>query len=404
MQQSILQLVLLTEHASRTEAVKYVAADKGWNLLTFNGRANPIEALRGQQVDVVVVDLDLPNAVALLSQLNHQLPKVPLLALATQHHVVELQDAELAGAMDFLAFPINPQHFFATIERARQHFFATVERIRQVSSTSPTPDTSPQIIALVSLKGGIGRSTLAANLAVALHRRQTVNVILAEAHHTLGQLPLILNIHPRHTLANLANDPNIDVDLVRGYLQPHQSGIRLLAAPTEPTQVLELPEGIWQQTLSLLSKLAPYVIVDTAATADSVLAQVIAQAHEILLITDPTITGLSNARAMLETLHTQQDLQARVRVVLNRSDLGGGLNRGTLEKHLGVKIDMSVPFEPGITTLACNRGVPFVVSHPQAQISRCIYQLADQLTLQTPTAHRQESRGMGSILSFFTRN
>lgn len=402
MPQSTLQLVLFTEQAARVEAVKYVAAEKEWKLLTFNGRSNPFEALRNQPVDLVVVDLDLPNAVALLRQLSHQLPKVPLLALATQHHVVDRQDAELAGAMDFLAFPINPQHFFATIARARQHFFATVERIQQAASAPPSPTNVQRMIAVVSLKGGVGRSTLAVNLAVALRQRQTGNVILAEAHHTLGQLPLMLNVQPRHTLANFASETNIDVDLVRGYLQPHQSGIRLLAAPVDPAQVTELAEETWQRTLTLLTELASYVVVDTAATADIALARVMAQAHEILLLTDPTVPGLSNARALLETLRSNQDPQAHIRIVLNRSDLGGGLNVATLEKHLGAKVDSMIPFEPGITTLACNRGVPFVLSHPHTQLSRSVFKLAEQLLVKTPT-HRQESPSARSLFAFFNR-
>jgi pilus assembly protein CpaE len=321
--------------------------------------------------------------------------------LATQQHVVELQDAQLAGAMDFVAFPLNPQHFYATIERARQHFNLTVERMKRASSAPPSDTQTSRIIAVVSLKGGVGRSTVAANLAIALHQRKSTDVILVEAHQGLGQLPLMLNLRPRHTIANLATETNIDVDLLRGYLQPHQSGIRLLAAPGEPAQVSELAEEVWQHTLPLLSELAPYVVVDTAAAADLALSQVLAHADEILLLTDPTVTGLSNARALLETLHSERERHANIHIVLNRADLDGGLSAATIEKHLGEKIYASIPAEPALATFACNRGVPFVISHPRAQISRQVQQLADQLVKSKAATPNRPPRAVPALLSLF---
>jgi pilus assembly protein CpaE len=400
LQRQILQLAVISEDAARGEGVEYVAADKGWKVLTIPGQPNPLEALRGRQVDLVLVDLDVPDAIALLRDLTQQLPYVPLLALTTPEHLVEWQDAQLAGAMDYVTFPVNAQHFFATIERVLQHFFATIERVRQVASAPPVEARKERMIAVVSLKGGVGRSTLAANLAVALRQQKRGEVILVEAHHGLSHLSLMLNLHPRHTLASLATETNLDLDVIQGLLEPHGSGVRLLAAPSELAQVVEIERETWQRTLALLSKLATYVVVDTAAVTDGVLSEVLIQADEILVVTGPEIASLYSTQALLALLRAETNVHARLHVVLNQAGVGGGLSAATLEQHLGEKIRASIPTDPPVATYALNQGVPFVSSHARAPISRALYQLVDLLLAGAPGAAEPKSQHRPAFLGF----
>jgi pilus assembly protein CpaE len=393
MQQQTIQLAVITEYPYRSEMLEYLAVGKGWKVLVISGQDDPAAKLRSQPADLVIVDLEWPDAIALLGELSRMLPKTPLLALATPGHLTELQEARLAGAVDFVAFPINHQHFFATVERALQ-------------PAAPAPAVAPQqgslqgqLIAIASLKGGAGRSTLAANLAVALRQSQAGEVILAEAHHGLGQLALTLNLHPRYTVANLVSESTIDADLLRGYLQAHQSGVRLLAAPSEPTQLAELNDTIWQRVLTLLTELAPNVVVDTTMTADSVLSQVLIHSSQILLLVEPTIASLYSARALIETLRNEQEIRASMHVVLNQADRSGGLGAAVIEKHLGEPIALSLPFDPSLVTFTVNRGVPFITSHPRALISRRVQQLADKLLKKTPASEAHPSERKAPIFS-----
>jgi pilus assembly protein CpaE len=343
----------------------------------------------------------VPNAIALVSELAHQLPHVPLLTLASPDHVVEWQDAHLAGAMDFVSFPINPPHFFATIERVQQHFSATIARVRQSSWPAATGPKPVCMIAVVGLKGGIGRSTLAANLAVALSQRQT-EVVLAEAHHGLGHQSLLLNLRPIHTLANLASEANIDHDLLQGHLQRHQSGLRLLAAPAELAQIVELSVDSWRHILTVLTELAPFVVVDTAATADAVLSTVLTEADEIVVVTGPDIASLYSTRSLLESLRAEQDVHGHIQVVLNQAEVGGGLNAGAIEKHLGVPVQASVLSDPPLAIYAFNRGIPFVLSHPRALISRQIQRLADQWIKKRATQKENAPQTRSRLFSFLS--
>lgn len=387
-----LQLAIITEYPYRAEMVEYLAAGKGWMVHTLAGPPD-LAALHKQPVDLVLIDLDLPGAIALFSQLASELPSTPLLALATAHHLVEVQDARLAGAVDFVAFPI--QH---------QHFFATVQRTLQGAQPQPARNQAGRIVAVAGLKGGVGRSTLAANLAVAVAQRQEAEVILAEAHHGLGQLALMLNVRPRHHVANLASDANIDLDLVRGYLQPHASGVRLLAAPGELAQLAELSPERWGQVLALLTEMAPYVVVDTAPIADAALEQVLTHAADLLLVMDPTVASLYQARSFLQMLRSQPEVSARIHLVLNQAGARGGLSGSVIEKHLGEALTASINADAPLALFALNRGVPYVLSHPRAAASRQVFQLASQLTDERSVALQSAIHRRPAFFSFWSRS
>ena len=152
----LLQLAIITNDHFRADTIAKIVQGIGWRLAPCVDSANPNEWLRRQQVDLALVDLDIPNAIGLLAELTETVPSMPLLALATPQHLVELQDALLAGASSFVPFPVEPEPFALTVQRAVE---SNPNRHEQNSHRG-------RLVAVAGLKGGIGRTTLAANLAI----------------------------------------------------------------------------------------------------------------------------------------------------------------------------------------------------------------------------------------------
>ncbi len=383
-----MQLAIITDFEYRVQVVYQIVTARGWQLLACVGQAQPSQWLAQQpRVDLVVVDLDLPDAIAIVTDLARKLPYMPIVALATPRRVVELQNAMAAGATNFVAFPIDAQQLVATLERVHQ----SSQRTRQ-PTTIAYPPTAPahlappvlgrrqrKLIVVTSLKGGVGRSTLAANLAITLRERSRGSVVLVEAHHGLGHLALLLNIYPRHTVESLDEESNIDSDLLRGLLQNHSSGVQLLSAPLDPAHLVELPVEVWQQAIGLLQETADYVVVDTAAHADGLLSDLLSQADEILLVTGPDIAALRDARILLETLRQESSVDGQIHVVLNRAGVQGGIDERVVQTQLREPVAAVIPEDNSLATFAFNRGVPFVVSHPRSVLSRRLQALADSL-------------------------
>lgn len=403
----IMQLAIVTDFEYRAQVVDQIMVERGWQLLACIGQAQPRDWLMQQQgVEMVLVDLDIPDAIAVLKELAQTLPHVPLVALATPQRIVELQDAMLAGAANFIAFPIEPKQFIATLERARSSAMRAMQAAaaHHAQQAHITPygvgKRRSKVIVVTSLKGGVGRSTLTANLAVALRQRSNKQVVLVEAHHGLGHLALLLNLYPRHTIESLDGEENIDLELLQGLLQSHGSGIRLLAAPMDPSQLVELSVEVWQQVIHLLKETADYVVVDTAAHADGVLSEMLARADDLLLVTGSDIAGLRDARILLQSLRHENVVEGRIHVVLNRAGAQGGIDERVVQDQLHETVAVSIPEDSPLATFAFNRGVPFVLSHARTLISRRLQTLVDRLLSDGSTALAKPQAQRSSFFSF----
>lgn len=389
------RIAVLTDDHLRVEAVAGAAQAMYWDVLALTGQGKIREVVRRNQIDLILVDLDVANAIERLAELNQALPGVVVMALATPQHLVDLQDALLAGAAGFVAYPIEPAQFSTTIQRTLQ--------------AAPKTDGNRnrgQIVAVVGLKGGIGRTTLAVNLAISLRRRIAEDVVLIEGHHGMGDVALMLNLTPRHTLATIAQEENMDLDVIQGHLQQHASEIKVLPAPPDVNQLVELPIETWRKLLLTLADYAPFVIVDTAAVADEVLSEVLTLADDIIVVTGPDLPSLRSTVVLLQTIDEAENVHGTTHVVLNRAGVKGGVSEAASRQQIGQEIVAAVPDDPALVTFALNRGVPFVLSHTGAIVSRDVERIVSQvfdLTRATAAQAKAAAPRKKSLLPFLNR-
>ena len=410
-----MQLAIVTDFEYRAQVVDQILVERGWQLLACVGQPQPRTWLLQQKgIDLILIDLDVTDAIQLVKELAQLLPTVPTVVLATPQRIVELQDALLAGAADFIAFPLDPRQFITTVERARRGGARTMQA-HASQSTAMVPAShhhhavavrqKSKTVVVASLKGGVGRSTIAANLALNLRQRTGKEVILVEAHHGLGHLALMLNLYPRNTIANLDGESNVDIDLIQGLLQYHGSGVRLLSAPLDATDLVELSTDTWQQILRLLGELAAYVVVDTSAHADPVLSEMLSLANDIIVITGADIAGLRDARILLQSLRHENVVEGQIHLVLNRAGTQGGLDERVVHDQLREAVAVSLPEDAPLATYAFNRGVPFVLSHQRALMTRRLNNLTDRLLQGDEVGAKVNGQPQrASLLSFMRRS
>ena len=390
-----LQIGIATDEVYRAGDVSQIIETAGWNPITIVDKKPTVDKLTSTQLDLLIVDLDIKGAVGLLAELAISKPDLPLLALATPNHLIELQDALLAGAKAFVPFPVNEQQFIATVVQVMnsQSMQSTAAQINSTNATAePASQKQGRVIAVTGLKGGVGRSTIAANLAVSL-QEQGQDVILVEAHHGLSDLSIMLNLVPSRTLANLAEQETIDADILSGSLHRHDSGIRLLTAPTELTKLGEIAPERWHQILTLLTGMAQTIVIDTGADPNEALSEVLTLADDILVVTGPDMASLNSVRTLLKTLRSENAIQGKLHLVLNRAGLKGSVSTASIAKRLEQKVAVELPDDSPLATYSLNRGVPLVISHPRALLTKRIEQLTMQLLGQAkPIAIAETSK------------
>ncbi|NOZ71135.1 MAG: response regulator/pilus assembly protein [Chloroflexi bacterium] len=367
--QRIVRLAVVTSSYDTVDAIRRVAEKQGWRVIAKVGSHFELVWLTRQRADLAIIDLANLEALKLIEQAAKVLPDLPILALATPERFGELQRAMLAGAQGFVRYPIVAAEFTAMIRN--------ILEVRVVEQTANSHHTLS--VAVAGLKGGVGKSTIAANLAVAFHKLTRQDVFLLEAHNNLSDLALMLNIQPRHPLTDLVRTRSVDSRIVKTLLHQHDSGIYVLSNTLSVEDMAELGQEIWNQLLIRVNEMAPIVVIDTAPTPDLVLSEVLMQSDKTLIISTPEVPSLRRALDLFDTIQHDEDLQVEPHLVINQLGMPGGISEKHIKERLGKDIYQLLPYDPALATLSMNSGIPFVLSQPRSRLSRGILEMAEKL-------------------------
>jgi pilus assembly protein CpaE len=291
-----------------------------------------IEELRLASPEVAVVAAFRPEALA---------------ALPSESAV--LIEALRLGVNDFLRRPASAADVSQLYER-----FA-----HPAAGPRATPG---RVVAFVSNKGGVGKSTLCVNTACALARLYPQQVLLIDASLQLGVCDSLLDLEPRATLTDAARQQDrLDVELLRRLATPHASGVDLLAAPRTAVEAAEVNDAVMTQVLALARRTYRVVLVDTFPLLERVVTAVVDVADRCYVVLEnvvPTLQGASRLLRLLEELGCPAE---RLRVVVNRFRRGAGcLLPQDIAQQLNRPVDFVVPHDRRMVASA-NLGTPLVL-------------------------------------------
>ena len=359
--------------------------------------------------DVVLMDINMPgmDGIAATELLTAQVPTASVVMMSVQGEADYLRRSMLAGAREFLVKPFSSDELTASIrqvhvrEREKQGRMAAAPA---AAARGPAGPREPgRVVAVFSPKGGVGRTTIAVNLAVAAASEPGREVVLVDGSFQFGDVGVLLNLNPRSkSIADLV--PEIEAggepESLDTFVIAHSSGARVLLAPPTPEMAeLVTPHAV-RRILDVLRARSDLVIVDCAAAfSDSTLA-VLDVADVILTVLTLEITSIKNMRLFLEVAEQLGYAEDKIELVLNRADSALGIRVADVEHSIGRKVDHTVVSDGRSVVYALNRGVPFFVSNREAQVSQDILRRARAL-LGAPDAEAAEARKSGARKSLF---
>jgi pilus assembly protein CpaE len=261
------------------------------------------------------------------------------------------------------------------IKRAQQVY-------RAVAGPSPRAEdhTVGKQITVFSPKGGVGKTTIAANLAVALADREDVRVCLVDLDLGFGDVAITLQLFPARTIADaVALESEMDFSVLEPLLTPHRRGFSTLVAPVQPDAKDSIPAALVSRIFALLKANFDYVIVDTSPAFDEHVLQAFDETDELILVTTLDVPTLKNVKIACETLDLLNFPKPRRHLVLNRADDKVGLDPEKVEHTLDMRITQAIPTSSEVAN-ATNAGEPIVASHPRHPVSQAISRLADSVT------------------------
>jgi pilus assembly protein CpaE len=294
-----------------------------------------------------------------------------------------------AGADDILRLPETSDTMYFTFQKA----VARKHGAPGGSTTKLAP-----LICILGPKGGTGKTLTAANLGVALaekgHRTVAIDLDLQ-----FGDLGLSLGLAPEQTIFDLSRAAGaIDGERVGHYLVEHQSGLRVLLAPSRPDQAAVVTVELLREVYGALRATHDFVLVDTPPGFTPEVIATIDSSTEVIIVGMLDALSLKNTKLGLETLDLMGYDRSRVRVVLNRADSRVGITTEDVTAVLGHAPDVLVPSDREVPR-ALNEGVPIVMARRQSAVTRAFKELAASLekpaAAPTPEAGKQSRRLLG---------
>lgn len=365
------------------------------------------------QPDIVLMDINMPgiDGISASEAISAKVPGVQVIMMSVQSETDYLRRSMLAGAREFLMKPFSSDELITSIRRvyalgASKRAAVTAPPAAEVAVRPPPPTPQAElekgrIIAVFSAKGGTGCSTIATNLAIALHVETKQRVVLVDCSLQFGDVGVLLNLQANRTLADLGpEEQEIDSQMIDQLLVAHSSGIKAVLAPPRPEMAELVTPELIKRVLNVLQDKFDYIVVDTWSSFHDTVLTILDLSDLIVLLTTTEIPAIKNTKLFFEVTEALNYPPQKTVLVVNKADRAGGISKEDIEASIKYPVLAEIERDERTVTTAVNRGVPFVIAQRSNPISRSVYLLSQllrhQLSPQPAEAAKKatESKGM----------
>jgi pilus assembly protein CpaE len=259
-----------------------------------------------------------------------------------------------------------------------------------------------KLIAVCSAKGGIGRTTLSVNLAVALLKKNyTVGVL--DGDFQFGDVNLALDLKFSLTIKDvLEGIGSLDEHSLANFLAVHESGVRVLSAPDRPEFADLITNEAVNKIVDVMLTGHDYVVVDTSVGLHEQSIRFIERADKILVVTNLEMAALKNTKLLLETLELL-GLRSKVRLIINRANMESVIKATDATKILAEENPIYIPNDFQICSQSINLGVPFVIKHGKSDVAKGVFKMAELLSSENISSPIKSKRNHSTLSKLFSK-
>jgi pilus assembly protein CpaE len=348
-----------------------------------------IEFVAETRPDVILMDINMPDmdGITATEIIRKQNPYIQVVILSVQGDQNYMRRAMLVGARDFLTKPPMADELTSTIRRAGQLAHDEKAKGAQVNiSQVSNLDLSPKnvggrrgkIIMVYSPKGGVGCTTVAVNLALALHNEETESALI-DANLQFGDVAVFLNEQGKNSILDLTpRVDELDRDIMNNVMIKNSTtGLHILSAPSKPEFAEKIKAEQISKLLEFLKSMYAYVIVDTSSYVNDITLAVLDICDVIVLLTTQDIPTIKNNRLFLDLMLTLDVPKEKIVFSLNKYDKRITITPEKIGENLKLQVAAVIPLDERVVIPSVNRGVPFVIDNKAQPAAKGIFSLAE---------------------------
>jgi pilus assembly protein CpaE len=348
------------------------------------------------QPDIVLMDINMPgvDGITASEKITQKVPFCQIIMMSVQGEADYLRRSMLAGAREFLIKPFSSDELVSSVRRvyqlgaSRRQAMPTVQApAGEMPVAEATPSAEGKVVTVFSSKGGVGCSTIAVNMAIALQQNAASKVVIIDTSLQFGDVGVLLNLYASRTMADLAaHADELDDELINDIFIPHSSGVKALLAPPRPEVADTITPALITEVLDRLRKMFDIIIIDTGSILDDIVLNVLDVSDKIIVVTTPEIPAIKDAKLFFEVTEALEYERERFIFVLNKTDKRINIRAEDIAANIKYTVEGQLPLDERSVTTAVNQGVPYVLGSKSSLLTQATIDLSKRVhELLNPT-------------------
>lgn len=379
------KLLIVDDDVDTLRLVGLMLQRQGYQIAAANNGHQALIMAQSELPDLILLDIMMPEMdgyeVTRRLKANISTNAIPIIMFTAKSQVDDKVAGFDMGADDYLTKPTQPRELFA-------HVKAVLARSKKTRSSKPAPSGEKgHVTGVISAKGGVGVSTLAANLGIILHQRTKKEVIVAEFRPGEGSMALDLGISKPEGLNHLllSKPGEISTRSVEKELTAHPSGVRFLLSSYAPRDARYIFSDTFEAIANLAVTLAGFFIMDLGPGLTPTTDKLLKLCDDVIVVLDPLPFTVTRTKVLIEDLNERGFDDGRLFVALvNRTRTDLQLTWAQVREQLGRDLAVAFTAAPELIFQAAKGNVPAVMMQPDSLTTQQFTKLADTITQHIP--------------------
>jgi pilus assembly protein CpaE len=368
--------------------VEFQLTQAGYTVIMAENGREGVKQARKHEPDAIIMDVEMPEmdgfeASRLIRQV-HATMHTPIIMLTSLSNIASMQAGYDAGVDDYLTKPFQPNELQLRVG-------AVLKRMERVQESVQEHETST--LAVFSLRGGAGSTSLATNIALGLTKLWERPATLVDLASPVGACDILLDaVSDNNLSAILKHDQyTIDDELIRDYITILDNGLYFLAGLRNPIDAELLNENIVSLIIDTVTQDTFYTVIDLPHNFGASTLAAIDRADHIIMPITPDIIALRMAKISLQILESLGFDDSKVHIVVNWTTSSSGIEREQIEKYLKHKILVTIPYVPGIWNEAINFGRPLISNDHEHPLTGLLEDLCWRFSTVTDRSRKDDT-------------